>query len=297
MTIKTTSGERRGLKGPDFLVVGAQRSGTSWLYHVLSRHPALWLPPIKELHYFDDPSRSRYRKHLKVRWREILKFRRRPSSWDLRYFLGKPDDDWYCRLFSGGRRRGLVTGEVTPAYATLDVSTLERIKALNSAVKLIFVMRDPVLRAWSAAVNHHRKFADDDLPDADAALKRSRQASFQARSNYLETIQRLESVFSSGQIYYGFFDDLAGRPEAFVASILEFLTVPAGEIRPLLPVSPRNSAAGGRRPPAEFERELAGRFLPWVEKLCERFEGPPHEWREHYKKLVETREGTTQKHR
>jgi len=37
------------MTGPDFVGVGAPRSGTSWLYEVLSRHPALWLPPVKEL--------------------------------------------------------------------------------------------------------------------------------------------------------------------------------------------------------------------------------------------------------
>jgi hypothetical protein len=40
-------------KGPDFLVIGAQRAGTTWLHRVLSQHPRLWLPPVKELHYFD----------------------------------------------------------------------------------------------------------------------------------------------------------------------------------------------------------------------------------------------------
>ena len=40
-------------KGPDFLVIGAQRAGTTWLHRVLRQHPSLWLAPVKELHYFD----------------------------------------------------------------------------------------------------------------------------------------------------------------------------------------------------------------------------------------------------
>ena len=40
-------------KKPDFVVMGAARSGTTWLYHRLKRHPGIFVPPIKEIHYFD----------------------------------------------------------------------------------------------------------------------------------------------------------------------------------------------------------------------------------------------------
>src|SRR5947207_15861690 len=43
-------GER---KVPDFLGIGAARAGTTWLHSNLRRHPQIWLPPVKELHYFD----------------------------------------------------------------------------------------------------------------------------------------------------------------------------------------------------------------------------------------------------
>jgi hypothetical protein len=41
------------MTGPDFLCVGAQKGGTQWLYDQLQHHPDFWMPPIKELHYFD----------------------------------------------------------------------------------------------------------------------------------------------------------------------------------------------------------------------------------------------------
>ncbi len=37
---------------PDFLGIGAPRTGMTWLYENLRRHPEVWLPPIKEIHYF-----------------------------------------------------------------------------------------------------------------------------------------------------------------------------------------------------------------------------------------------------
>jgi hypothetical protein len=43
---------------PDFLCVGAQKTGTSWLYQQLAEHPDFWMPPLKELHYFNQLSRT-----------------------------------------------------------------------------------------------------------------------------------------------------------------------------------------------------------------------------------------------
>ena len=44
---------------PDFLCVGAQKAGTSWLYRQLEPHPDFWMPPVKELHYLDNLNRTK----------------------------------------------------------------------------------------------------------------------------------------------------------------------------------------------------------------------------------------------
>src|SRR3954447_22208805 len=43
--------------GPDFLCIGAHKAGSTWLYQQLDSHPDFWMPPVKELHYFDQLSR------------------------------------------------------------------------------------------------------------------------------------------------------------------------------------------------------------------------------------------------
>ena len=144
------------LRGPDFIGIGAPRAGTSWIYEVLSRHPAIWLPPIKELHYFDDPGRKRYYRFLRMRLVSGFWINRPLSPWDLRYFLGRPSDQWYCGLFESGRRRGLLTGEITPGYSVLAQTDFARIKVLNPEVKLIFIMRDPIMRCWSAVLKERQ---------------------------------------------------------------------------------------------------------------------------------------------
>ncbi|MDY6993754.1 MAG: sulfotransferase [Pseudomonadota bacterium] len=45
---------------PDFIGIGAQRSGTTWVANVMSLHPEIWVPPLKELHYFDSVSVEHY---------------------------------------------------------------------------------------------------------------------------------------------------------------------------------------------------------------------------------------------
>ena len=54
--------ELNGVTGdarPDFLCVGAQKAGTSWLYRQLEPHPDFWMPPLKELHYLDSLHRTK----------------------------------------------------------------------------------------------------------------------------------------------------------------------------------------------------------------------------------------------
>ena len=40
--------------GPDFICIGAQKAGTTWLYWQLAAHPDFWMPPRKEIHYFNE---------------------------------------------------------------------------------------------------------------------------------------------------------------------------------------------------------------------------------------------------
>src|SRR5687768_12439013 len=44
-----------GAAGPDVIGIGMQKAGTGWLYDQLQLHPECWMPPVKELHYFDRP--------------------------------------------------------------------------------------------------------------------------------------------------------------------------------------------------------------------------------------------------
>jgi hypothetical protein len=273
-------------KGPDFLIIGAQRAGTTWLHRVLRQHPSLWLAPVKELHYFD--KLDTIRTCLDPKERRRLGFRRLWSldPWELRFWLGKRDDAWYARLFDDAQRKGLIAGEITPAYAILGEDVFRRIKSMNGEVKLIFIMRDPLDRAWSAVNNALRKGQVNGAFTVEKAVARARSSGTNARSAYAKTIQTLEAVFRPSQLHYCFFDDLRDRPERLVTEIVSFLGATPGEVRSYLPAEAVNSAAGTKPVPIEFQREMAKDYLPMVIELCRRFDGPPHKWRARYEALL-----------
>jgi hypothetical protein len=125
---------------------------------------------------------------------------------------------------------------------------------------------------------------------AEEAIGYARQAAVWKRSSYFENIERLERVFSSNRIFYGFFEELTEEPASFIKKLLAFLGVPAADVARLLPRGPVNVAAAGRRPPPEFSRALAHDFKDEVEKLCARFDGPPQEWRTRYQALLNGKE-------
>ena len=271
-------------KGPDFLVIGAQRAGTTWLHRVLRQHPSLWLPPVKELHYFDRLETTRTILDPKERRRVGLKQLLSLDPWLVSYWLRARSDEWYARLFRDAKAKGLVAGEITPAYATLDETVLRRIKRLNDNIKLIFVMRDPVERAWSAVNNAAKKGID--ASTVEKSIKRARESGAAARSAYADTIRRLEAVFPASQVHYCFFEDLRDRPEALTSDLFSFLGVaPVPPTQVQLPQAV-NVAAGSKPIPAEFSRTMARDYLPMVGDLCRRFDGPPHRWRARYETLL-----------
>lgn len=113
-------GARRPIEKLGFLVVGAQKAGTTALNYYLKRHPQIALPEKKELHFFDD---------------------------DQRFAAGTPD---YQELHAKFRSapRGAVAGENTPNYLYWPTA-LERIHAYNPTIKLIAILRNPIERAFS----------------------------------------------------------------------------------------------------------------------------------------------------
>ena len=104
----------------DFLCVGAQKAGTSWLFRQLNNAPGICFSKGKEVHYWD--------------WVERKK---RPN-----------DPDWYLKAFSD--TNGLLGGDMTPCYALLTTDSIREIQRMYPDVKILYIIRNPIDRAWSA---------------------------------------------------------------------------------------------------------------------------------------------------
>jgi hypothetical protein len=256
---------------PDFVGIGAQKAGTTWLSYNLQLHPEIWMPKIKELHYFNerinDPKNSLSRLYGKItgegtvnrRWRRQVRsrlrrhrkrFKREEFLWDLKYYAGTPSDRWYISLFQPGR--GKVKGEITPAYSMLGHEGVARVHDLLPDAKLIFMMRNPIERAWSQLAMRFHKAGKRSI---GSIRHRGLQRNFEkegnrARTDYLQTLEDWSAFYPQERIFVGFLEDIHFYPAQLLGSVYEFLGGPhTNRISHLSGTALR----GGALPP---EREL-----------------------------------------
>jgi hypothetical protein len=228
---------------PDFIGIGAQKAGTTWLHRNLQAHPEIWMPKEKELHYFDEkikqrggalsrlfgnrPADKRWRRQARARFTRIPK--KQPwhdVTWDLRYFLNKPGDEWYASLFEPGR--GKVTGEATPDYAILDEETIAHVHGLMPDAKIIFMMRNPVERPWSAMDMRLRLRGQEVHEVKDRKFyRRFDNKGSRLRTDYLMTLENWGKYYPEGQIFVGFLEDVRFFPRELLRALYEFLGVDA----------------------------------------------------------------------
>jgi len=177
----------------DFIGIGAQKSATTWMYWQLSRHPQVWFPGIKEMHYWDSNPHG-------------------------------DGADWLAPFQQAPE--GRIKGEYTPAYATLDTVTIERIAALCPDLRLIYLLRNPVERAWSQA----RMLASqgwlnlDNRQEIEEFLVSERCRS---RGRYSQTICRWSEVFGREALSIHLFEDIASEPDAVLHAIAGHLGITA----------------------------------------------------------------------
>lgn len=254
-----TAGARRL---PTFLVIGAQKAGTTALYAYLRWHPAISGPAWKEVSFFD--------RHF---WRGLR---------------------WYQGQFPLRTSRRLVAvGEASPSYLFHPLAP-QRVAALLPGVKLIAILRDPVERAYSH-YQHEVSLGREPLSFEDAlAAEEERIAgevermsvnpryfsrawwdhTYAARGLYAEQLERWFAVFPRRQLLVLTNDDLAERTEETYHRTLEFLGVqpwrpPQGfprifERAYAEPPAPACAALAARfAEPNRALAELLGRELPW----------------------------------
>ncbi|HEY8697288.1 MAG TPA: sulfotransferase [Rhizomicrobium sp.] len=221
---------------PDFVCIGAQKAGTTWLHQKLARHPDVWLPALKEVHYFDavhlhdslganlDAARRAaairsIQSALKGNLTEAQKLLRIRSITSIG--VRELSDAWYGAIFQEAPAQA-ICGEITPEYAMLPPQGVEHMVRLQPGIKIIFIMRDPIDRAWSALrMMKKRTGSEGPLPIRDRPHGRK----FLERADYAATLERFQRQISKANFLELYFDDLVERPEALLQQVCAFLGV------------------------------------------------------------------------
>ena len=224
---------------PKFLCVGAQKAGTTWLHEVLSTHPDVFLPRIKELFYFaefEEGDNGSWRDHVILEatiacCNEYVHQDRhslRPGYLQYLLSFGAADrftEEWYKRVFSAGWD-GAISGEITPEYLSMSPEGIARIKALLGDVKIILILRDPVERLWSQVRMVANESGRDPL---EAYWDISRGSALSRNSNYAKYVPIWQKHTLPDNLGIFNFHALARDPVKFYESVLDFLSLPAHE--------------------------------------------------------------------
>jgi hypothetical protein len=222
-----------GASRPDFLCVGAQKAGTSWLYRQLEPHPDFWMPPVKELHYLNQLTKARRIHGPRCADERDASFMDSMQSLRGRFYL---DLDNYGRLFQHKGER--LSGDISPAYSTLNDEIIERVVDHFPDLKVVFLARDPVERAWSqlsmgVRLGTINKF---DAADPDEVVCNLLNPGVLIRSHPTKIVARWKRYVRPENFRIYFFDDLEENPAELRRSILRFLggdpDKPSGGVKP-----------------------------------------------------------------
>lgn len=201
--------ERR--RTPDFLILGAQKAGTTSLFRYLASHPSVFVPRVKETHFF-----AYQGKEVPDRNSADVEFINTLEDY-LDLFAEAPDD--------------MVTGEASPSYLYLE-EVPRRIHDLVPDAKLIALLRDPVERAFSNYL-HCVRTGREDLSFEDAIRAEDERIAdgwphvyhYRQKGFYSEQIKRYLAVFREDQFQVWLTDDLARDPEGLLAETCRLLGI------------------------------------------------------------------------
>lgn len=228
---------------PNFLIISPPKTGSTWLAANLNCHPEIFIPDIKEVHFFN-------------------------------HYLLTKGWDWYTELFRGGL--GLTRGEATPGYCMMPPETIRLIHSLIPRLKLIYLMREPIGRAWSHARHccRHRltTFADcrespDRIPEDKWLENLADHSSLQA-GHVLEHLKCWRACYPAEQIFVDFYPSIRTQPTKLLNRIFKFLGVSAISDFSFFPVSEKLNEGLSLPLPPSLREFLRRTFAPSARELA-----------------------------
>lgn len=276
---------------PDFLIIGPQRTGTTWLARQISGHSDVYMTFPKEIYFFNRLGKQYSRHHEHLNWGQIMS---KPSN-GLReltkviYFdylrTGRHTAsqlEWYLEFFKNdilqkivnkslphpsSQFENLIKGEATASYATLDKIVIEEIKLLNPNIKAIIMIRDPVSRTWSHAKKDLLRNPGKHLEQVpDKEFYRFFQSPYQISANsYSQNISRWSELIGGDNVFIGFFDQIKHNPDYLLSNILTFLGADLSTWRPSINRHQQVNPTGKQIIPERFRKFLESMYHHEIE--------------------------------
>lgn len=178
---------------PNFLFIGPDKSGSTWLQARLGTHPQVFLPAAKDTYFFG----SQFGRGL----------------------------GWYENHFSGARPEHTVVGEICHDYL-FDAAAADRILELIPKATLMVCLREPVDRAFSAYLNLQRNGWDV----GTFAQALDSHPELVDHSRYAAHLSTYFDRFPAEQILVTWFDELSNDPQAFLDGVTTALGIEAQQL-------------------------------------------------------------------
>jgi len=190
---------------PNFLIIGAMKSGTTALYYYLEQHPEIYMSPVKEPNFFSSQEQE--------------------NAADTVTDIGA-----YQHLFRGASGEKAI-GEASHSYLYEPRAAAE-IRRYIPEARLIAILRNPINRAYSHFLHMVRSGAEpvDDFAQAlrEEKVGIRRERTFQdyiGRGLYYEQLERYFGIFPREQVRVYLYEDLSDAPVRTVQDAFRFLEV------------------------------------------------------------------------
>jgi hypothetical protein len=245
----------RGRLLPDFVIIGAAKSGTTSLYAWVCEHPLIERPQRKEIHYFSY-------------------YHYRGTDWYRQFFPAERDR----RAFAATHGRPFITGEASATYMSHPLVPQRMAEVMPNA-KLIVVLRNPIDRAHSQYQMRRRDnyepeelFRALELEDPGFARNPPRSGepgdanrSNLSRGRYAEQLERWFALYPREQVHVLSTDDLASDPRQAMRAVHEFLGLPPHDNQDV----ERRFTASYEEMPAEIRARLVDYYREHNQRLYE----------------------------
>ena len=238
------------------------------------------MPPRKELHYFNERGHAPATTTPRNQDERDVRFFEKLQRLGTQHWL---DLENYGQLFAA--KGSLLSGDITPAYCMLPDEIIGMILRYFPRLKVIFMARDPVERAWSQLSLAVRKggIPAFDVTDPEEVIPQLLHPLVVLRSSPSTIVARWRRQVAAEQLRIFFFDELQNNPAELRRSVIAFLggdpEKPGGRLRP-----EQNSSAAKKKLPlsAEVRAALAKFFARELQACAAELGGPATTWPARY---------------